>query len=66
MIAAVPDLKDGETMSFTYVPGKGTTLSHNGKDLLTVEGKDYADAIFLLWLGPKPPSEDLKKGLLGG
>ena len=66
MIAAVPDLKDGETMSFTYVPGKGTTLSHNGKDLLSVEGKEFADAVFLLWLGPKPPSDDLKKGLLGG
>ncbi len=65
MIAAVPDLKDGETMSFTYVPGKGTTLSHGGKELLTVEGKEFADAVFLLWLGPKPPSEDLKKGLLG-
>ena len=66
MIAAVPDLKDGETMSFAYLPGKGTTLSHNGKDLLTVEGKEFADAVFLLWLGPKPPSDDLKKGLLGG
>jgi hypothetical protein len=65
LIAAVPDLKDGETMSFIYVPGKGTTLSHNGKELLTVEGKEFADAVFLLWLRPKPPSEDLKKGLLG-
>jgi hypothetical protein len=65
MIATVPDLKDGETMSFAYVPGKGTTLTHNGKELLTVEGKEFADAVFLLWLGPKPPSEDLKKGLLG-
>jgi len=65
MITAVPDLKDGDTMSFSYLPGKGTTLTHNGKDLLTVEGKEFADAVFLLWLGPKPPSEDLKKGLLG-
>lgn len=65
MIAAVPDLKDGETMSFTYVPGKGTTLSHGGKDLFSAEGKEFADAVFSLWLGPKPPSEDLKKGLLG-
>jgi hypothetical protein len=65
MIAAVPDLKDGQTMSFTYVPGKGTTLSHDGKDLFSAEGKGFADAVFSLWLGPKPPSEDLKKGLLG-
>jgi hypothetical protein len=65
MIAAVPDLKDGETMSFTYVPGKGTTLNHGGKDLFSAEGKEFADAVFSLWLGPKPPSDDLKKGLLG-
>ena len=65
MIAAVPDLKDGETMTFTYLPGKGTTLNHGGRDLFTAEGKDFADAVFLLWLGPKPPSDDLKKGLLG-
>lgn len=65
MIAAVPDLKDGQTMSFAYVPGKGTTLSCDGKDLFSAEGKEFADAVFLLWLGPKPPSEDLKKGLLG-
>jgi hypothetical protein len=66
MIAAVPDLKDGETMSFSYLPGKGTTLLLDGKSLLTVEGKEFADAVFLLWLGPKPASDDLKKGLLGG
>ena len=65
MIAAVPSLKDGETMSFTYVPGKGTMLNHGGKDLFTADGKEFADAVFALWLGPKPPSEELKKGLLG-
>lgn len=65
MVAAVPDVKDGQTMSFTYVPGKGTTLSCGGRDLFSAEGKGFADAVFALWLGPKPPSEDLKLGLLG-
>lgn len=65
MVAAVPDVKDGQTMSFTYVPGKGTTLSFGGRDLFSAEGKEFADAVFALWLGPKPPSEDLKTGLLG-
>src|SRR5262249_54741110 len=26
MLALVPDVKEGETMTFTYMPGKGTTL----------------------------------------
>ncbi len=65
MLALVPDVKEGETLTFVYVPGKGTTLSAGDKILGTFEGKDFADAVFSLWLGPKPPSEDLKKGMLG-
>ena len=65
MLALVPDVKEGETLSFVYVPGKGTTLYAGDKALGTFEGKDFADAVFSIWLGPKPPSEDLKKGMLG-
>ncbi|MEO8587457.1 MAG: chalcone isomerase family protein [Acidobacteriota bacterium] len=65
MLALVPDVKEGDTLSFVYVPGKGTTLFSGDKALGTFEGKDFADAVFSIWLGPKPPSEDLKKGMLG-
>ena len=65
MLALVPDMKEGSTLTFAYVPGKGTTLSAGGKELGVFEGKGFADAVFAIWLGPKPPSEDLKKGLLG-
>jgi len=65
MLALVPDVKEGSTLTFAYVPGKGTTLSAGSKELGVFEGKGFADAVFAIWLGPKPPSEDLKKGLLG-
>jgi len=65
MLALVPDVKEGSTLTFAYLPGKGTTLSAGSKDLGIFEGKGFADAVFAIWLGPKPPSEDLKKGLLG-
>ncbi|MGE5716146.1 MAG: chalcone isomerase family protein [Acidobacteriota bacterium] len=65
MLVLVPDVKEGQTLSFVYVPGKGTTFFAGEKALETFEGKDFADVVFLLWLGPKPPSEDLKKGMLG-
>ena len=65
MLTLVPDVKEGSTLTFTYVPGKGTTLSAGSKELGTFEGKGFADAVFAIWLGPKPPSDDLKKGLLG-
>lgn len=60
------ETKDGDVWQFTYVPGKGTTCTYGGKDAGTIEGKDFADALFSVWLGPKPPTEDLRKGMLGG
>ena len=65
MLALVPDVKDGTTMTFAYLPGKGMTVSAGSKELGVFEGKAFADAVFAIWLGPKPPSEDLKKGMLG-
>jgi hypothetical protein len=65
MLALVPDVKEGATLTFAYVPGKGTTLSAGSKELGVFEGKGFADVVFAIWLGPKPPSEDLKKGMLG-
>ena len=65
MLALVPDRKEGGTLTFIYVPGKGTTLQAGDKDLGTFDGKGFADAVFSIWLGPKPPSEALKKGMVG-
>ena len=65
MLAVIPDVKEGSTLTFTYLPGKGTTVSAGSKELGVFEGKGFADAVFAIWLGPKPPSEELKKGLLG-
>lgn len=65
LFGMLADVKDGDDLMFAYVPGKGTTLSRGGKPLGTFEGKEFADVIFSLWLGPKPPSESLKKELLG-
>lgn len=65
MLALVPDVKEGSTLTFTYLPGKGTTLQVADKELGAFEGKGFADAVFSIWLGPKPPSEDLRKGMLG-
>jgi Chalcone isomerase-like len=65
MLALVPDVKAGSTLTFTYVPGRGTTLQVGDKELGAFEGKGFADAVFSIWLGSKPPTEDLRKGMLG-
>jgi hypothetical protein len=60
-----PAMKSGETATLTYIPGQGTKVTIKGKEVGIIEGKDFADAIFAVWLGPKPPNPELKQGLLG-
>jgi hypothetical protein len=53
-------------MAFTYVPGEGTTVEVKGEEKGTIEGKEFADALFASWIGEHPATGKLKKGLLGG
>lgn len=65
MLAQIPDVKQGSTMTITYSPAQGTTLAVDDKQLGVYKGKGFADAVFSIWLGPNPPTEDLKSGMLG-
>jgi hypothetical protein len=62
----IPDVEKGDRIVLTYVPGRGTVVSAKNVEKGVIEGKDFADALFSVWLGPKPVQEDLKKRLLGG
>jgi hypothetical protein len=61
-----PAVVDGDLLVLTYVPGKGTAVSVKGAEKGVIEGKDFADALFAVWLGNNPVQEDLKKALLTG
>lgn len=61
----MPSFDDGDTLVFTYVPGGGVTVEINGKRKGVIQGDDFARSLFAIWLGPKPPTGDLKRGLLG-
>ena len=63
--AMFPNVKEGDEIVMTYVPGKGTVVTAKGVEKGVIEGKDFADALFSVWLGPNPVQEDLKKALLG-
>jgi len=65
MLALIPDVKEANTLTFTYLPAKETTLQVGNKELGVFSGKGFSDAVFSIFLGPKPPSEDLQKGMLG-
>lgn len=60
------DIKNGEEMTFTYVPGTGTTVSVAGQEKGTVGGREFSEALLKCWIGPKPgPGSGFKKDLLG-
>lgn len=64
-IAQMPDkVTKGQVLKLTYVPGKGTTVTGQGEKA-QIEGKDFADALFSVWLGAHPVDDGLKKGMLG-
>ncbi len=58
-------MKKDDVAVLTYIPGQGTKVEIKGKEMGVIAGKDFAEALFAIWLGPKPPNEGLKKGLLG-
>jgi len=60
------DMSDGDSMTFTYEPGTGLTVSVRGQRKGTIEGAEFAHAFFRIWLGSHPPNRGLKVGLLGG
>jgi hypothetical protein len=64
--AWMEDVKEGQEIVMTYVPGTGTTVTVNGKNKGTLAGKATNDAILATWIGSKPgPGGDFKKAVLG-
>jgi hypothetical protein len=62
---ALADMKEGSEMTVTYVPGQGTTVTAAGGGSVTIEGKEFGDALFRNWFGAKPADGDLKDAMLG-
>ena len=64
--AQMVDFKEGQHLSYAYEPAKGTIVDANGKSGGAIEGADFAAALLKISIGPEPPNEELKSGLLGG
>ena len=61
----IPDVKTGDTMSFTWRPGVGLEVAMDDKVRGTVSGDDFARALYTVWFGPEPGDPNLKSGMLG-
>ncbi len=63
-LKAIPDLKAGQVILVTYFPGRGTLIKAGGGEEIALPGKDFADALFSVWLGQHPVDDELKNEML--
>ncbi len=61
---AYRDIEKGDRYRLTYIPGQGTSLALNGRNLVVIPGYDFAAAYFGIWLGSDPISKRLQASLL--
>jgi hypothetical protein len=59
------DVKPGDRYSLTYLPGVGTQLALNGAEVGVIDGADFANAYFRIWLGAEPIDARFRDQLLG-
>jgi len=63
-LKAIPDLRAGQTMVITYLPGRGTLIKPGSGTEVDLPGKDFADALFSVGLGKHPVDDELKREML--
>lgn len=61
LLEVIPDARSGANLYITWVPGRGTVFAGDDGRELVIEGKDFADALFNVWLLDKR----VRPGLLG-
>ncbi len=62
--SVLPPLKKGNVLDFTYLPKRGTLVRGQGREI-TIAGKDFADALFSIWLSAQSSNPALQRRLLG-
>jgi hypothetical protein len=64
--ALMVEMKSGREMQLLHAPGVGVHVAVEGASKGTIQGDDFARALFAMWLGASPANPSLKVGLLGG
>ncbi len=63
-LAAVPSMKAGDDYTLLFTRS-GATVTVGGRKVGTISSPQFAEAMLATFLGPRPPSQTLKQGLLG-
>jgi hypothetical protein len=56
----------GDRTTLTWVPARGLVVTDDGHELGTIEGKDFADVVFAVWIGTRAIDPGLARALLAG
>jgi hypothetical protein len=66
LFASIPELKKGDVVTNDFIPGTGTIVSINGKQVTDpIPDPLFYTVLLRIWLGDKPADAKLKTGLLG-
>jgi hypothetical protein len=63
-LAGVTPMKAGDTSLLVFGPD-GLDISTNGREVGRITDRSFAKAVLATFIGPEPPTEGLKAGLLG-
>lgn len=66
LVEVMEDMHAGEQIVFDYLPSKGTVVSVKGKRRAVIKGTDFMEVLWGVWLGDSPPSQRMKRDMLGG
>jgi len=58
-------LSKNDIFDLLYVPGRGVEIYKNEQSHSIIEGLDFKQALFGIWLGEDPAQKSLKKHMLG-
>lgn len=66
LFASVPELKKGDVLTTDWLPGIGTQMQLNGKNIADIIPEEtFYNALLKIWLGERPLDNTLKRLLLG-
>lgn len=65
LLESVLPAPKGNTLDFTYLPLRGTLVRGQCREI-TIPSKDFADALFSVWLSPRSSNRAHQHQLLGG
>jgi len=64
LVSYFPDIKAGQECIIRWAPEGTLETVMAGKSMPSIADRDFAAAVFAVWLGEKPIQKDIKKGLV--